>query len=54
MAGTAATNPIQIPGISLHDELELLVQSGFTRTRPWLQPPATRRSSSGGSRIPGV
>lgn len=30
MAGTDATNPIQIPGISLHDELEQLVQSGFT------------------------
>jgi hypothetical protein len=30
MAGTDATNPMQIPGISLHDELEQLVQSGFT------------------------
>lgn len=30
MAGTDATNPMQIPGLSLHRELELLVQSGFT------------------------
>jgi len=30
MAGTDATNPMQIPGFSLHDELEQLVQSGFT------------------------
>lgn len=30
MCGTDATNPVQIPGFSLHDELEQLVQSGFT------------------------
>jgi hypothetical protein len=30
MAGTDATNPIQIPGLSLHDELEQLVQAGLT------------------------
>jgi hypothetical protein len=30
MTGTDATIPIQIPGFSLHNELEALVQSGFT------------------------
>jgi imidazolonepropionase-like amidohydrolase len=30
MAGTDAPNPFVIPGQSLHDELELLVQAGFT------------------------
>lgn len=30
MAGTDATNPIQVPGISLHDELAQLVQAGLT------------------------
>jgi imidazolonepropionase-like amidohydrolase len=30
MAGTDAPNPFVVPGRSLHDELELLVQSGFT------------------------
>jgi hypothetical protein len=30
MAGTDATNPIQVPGISLHDELEELVKAGLT------------------------
>ncbi|HST09438.1 MAG TPA: amidohydrolase family protein, partial [Terriglobales bacterium] len=30
MAGTDATNPIQVPGISLHDELEQLVEAGLT------------------------
>jgi len=29
MAGTDATNPIQIPGLSLHDELETLVKAGL-------------------------
>jgi hypothetical protein len=30
MSGTDATNPIQIPGFSLHDELEALVQAGMS------------------------
>ena len=30
MAGTDATNPIQVPGISLHDELAQLVQAGLS------------------------
>ena len=30
MAGTDAPNPFLVPGRSLHDELELLVQAGFT------------------------
>ena len=30
MAGTDAPNPFVVPGKSLHDELELLVQAGFT------------------------
>jgi imidazolonepropionase-like amidohydrolase len=30
MAGTDAPNPFVVPGRSLHDELELLVQAGFT------------------------
>ena len=30
MAGTDAPNPFVIPGGSLHDELELLVQAGLT------------------------
>ena len=30
MAGTDAPNPFVNPGSSLHDELELLVQAGFT------------------------
>lgn len=30
MAGTDAPSPFMIPGRSLHDELELLVQAGFT------------------------
>ena len=30
MAGTDAPNPLVVPGRSLHDELELLVQAGFT------------------------
>jgi imidazolonepropionase-like amidohydrolase len=30
MAGTDAPNPFVVPGQSLHDELELLVQAGFT------------------------
>ena len=30
LAGTDATNPMQIPGISLHDELEKLVEAGFS------------------------
>lgn len=30
MAGTDATNPIQIPGLSLHDELETLVKAGLS------------------------
>ncbi|HXB55648.1 MAG TPA: amidohydrolase family protein [Vicinamibacteria bacterium] len=30
MAGTDATNPIQVPGVTLHDELEQLVQAGLT------------------------
>lgn len=30
MAGTDAPNPFVTPGSSLHDELELLVQAGFT------------------------
>ena len=31
MAGTDATNPIQIPGLSMHDELEVLVKAGLSR-----------------------
>jgi imidazolonepropionase-like amidohydrolase len=30
MAGTDSPNPFVVPGRSLHDELELLVQAGFT------------------------
>ena len=30
MAGTDATNPIQIPGLSIHDELETLVKAGLS------------------------
>ncbi|MGC2196942.1 MAG: amidohydrolase family protein [Terriglobales bacterium] len=30
MAGTDATNPIQIPGASMHDELEVLVRTGLS------------------------
>jgi hypothetical protein len=30
MVGTDATNPIQIPGFSLHDELETLVKAGLS------------------------
>ena len=30
LAGTDTGNPYCLPGFSLHDELELLVQSGFT------------------------
>jgi imidazolonepropionase-like amidohydrolase len=30
LAGTDVTNPWQVPGFSLHDELELLVQAGLT------------------------
>lgn len=30
LAGTDAPNPYVVPGFSLHDELELLVQAGFT------------------------
>jgi len=30
MAGTDATNPMMVPGFSLHDELEQLVQAGLT------------------------
>ena len=30
MAGTDATNPIQIPGLSMHDELEVLVNAGLS------------------------
>jgi hypothetical protein len=30
MAGTDATNPMQVPGISLHDELEELVEAGLS------------------------
>ena len=30
MAGTDATNPIQIPGLSMHDELETLVKAGLS------------------------
>ena len=30
LAGTDTPNPYIVPGFSLHDELELLVQAGFT------------------------
>lgn len=44
MAGTDATNPIQVPGFSMHDELEVLVKAGLSPYQALLA--ATRSPAS--------